>query len=211
MDFVILEKADDVGGSITPTGRACDIPSLHLAPSRSGQGGLETPVFLLGRNVGYLKVTDKYVTAATSGYSLVDRGYWDDDEVPANVFTADGREYVAQFLISGPVRCTSRPSQIAGRDEFAGPAFHSAQWDLTGKRAASSGPVPARSRSCPRSSARSPNFSSISAPRRGWSLAQRRAAGVAAGVAGRPGLRALCASASTGPRRRYYRPNGPTR
>jgi cation diffusion facilitator CzcD-associated flavoprotein CzcO len=57
------------------------------------------------------------------------------------VFTADGREYVAQFLISGAgaLHIPSFPD-IEGRDEFAGPAFHSAEWDhgvdLTGKRVA---------------------------------------------------------------------------
>jgi cation diffusion facilitator CzcD-associated flavoprotein CzcO len=57
------------------------------------------------------------------------------------VFTADGREYVGQFLISGAgaLHIPSIPD-IEGRDEFRGPAFHSAEWDhsvdLTGKRVA---------------------------------------------------------------------------
>src|SRR5690606_4632869 len=58
-----------------------------------------------------------------------------------HVFTADGREYIAQFLIScaGALHIPSIPD-FPGRDQFAGPAFHSAQWDhsvdLTGKRVA---------------------------------------------------------------------------
>jgi len=40
-----------------------------------------------------------------------------------------GREYVAQFLVSGAgaLHIPSFP-EIEGRDEFAGPAFHSAEW-----------------------------------------------------------------------------------
>ena len=51
----------------------------------------------------YLKgVTDKYgLRRYVQFNSLVDRAHWDDDEMRWHVFTADGREYVAQFLVSG--------------------------------------------------------------------------------------------------------------
>jgi cation diffusion facilitator CzcD-associated flavoprotein CzcO len=87
-------------------------------------------------------VTEKYGLRRYIEFnSLVDRAYWDDDEYRWHVFTTDGREYVAQFLVSGAgaLHIPSFP-EIAGRDEFAGPAFHSAEWDhtadLTGKRVA---------------------------------------------------------------------------
>jgi cation diffusion facilitator CzcD-associated flavoprotein CzcO len=73
--------------------------------------------------------------------SLVERAQWDDTEYKWHVFTADGREYVAQFLISGAgaLHIPSIPD-FDGRDEFTGAAFHSAQWDhsvdLIGKRVA---------------------------------------------------------------------------
>jgi len=73
--------------------------------------------------------------------SLVERAHWDDSEYRWHVFTSDGREYVAQFLVSGAgaLHIPSIPD-IEGADEFVGAAFHSAQWDhnvdLTGKRVA---------------------------------------------------------------------------
>jgi cation diffusion facilitator CzcD-associated flavoprotein CzcO len=57
------------------------------------------------------------------------------------VFTNDGREFVAQFVVSG-VGGLHIPliPEFDGLDEFTGAAFHSAQWDhgvdLTGKRVA---------------------------------------------------------------------------
>ena len=57
------------------------------------------------------------------------------------MFTTDGREYVAQFLVSGAgaLHVPSFP-EIEGRDEFAGPRFPFRGWDhsvdLTGKRVA---------------------------------------------------------------------------
>jgi cation diffusion facilitator CzcD-associated flavoprotein CzcO len=76
--------------------------------------------------------------------SKVERAHWDDDELRWHVFTdADGgyREYVAQFLISGAgaLHIPSLPD-IEGIADFAGPMFHTAQWDhgvdLTGKKVA---------------------------------------------------------------------------
>ncbi len=73
--------------------------------------------------------------------SLVDRAHWDDSEYRWHVFTTDGQEYVAQFLISGAgaLHIPLIPD-IEGKDEFRGVSFHSAQWDhnvdLTGKRVA---------------------------------------------------------------------------
>ena len=57
------------------------------------------------------------------------------------MFTKDGREFVAQFVVSG-VGGLHIPliPEFDGLDEFTGAAFHSAQWDhtvdLTGKRVA---------------------------------------------------------------------------
>ena len=117
----------------------------------------------------------------------MDRAHWDDDENRWHVFTADGREYVAQFLIwgAGALHIPSMPD-IEGRDEFAGAAFHSAEWDhsvdLTGKRVAVIGTGASAIQMFPRSSGRSPNFSSTNALRRGWCRARtprsrRRCAG----------------------------------
>jgi cation diffusion facilitator CzcD-associated flavoprotein CzcO len=146
VDFVILEKAGDVGGTWRDNsypGCACDIPSHLYSFSFEPKPDWKNPFSYQPEIWDYLKgVTEKYGLRRHIVFnSLVDRGYWDDDEYRWHVFTADGHEYIAQFLISGAgaLHIPSVPD-IEGRDEFRGPAFHSAQWDhsvdLTGKRVA---------------------------------------------------------------------------
>ena len=73
--------------------------------------------------------------------SKVVRAHWDDAEYRWHVFTERGDEYVAQFLISGAgaLHIPSLPD-IPGIADFAGPLFHTAEWDhsvdLTGKKVA---------------------------------------------------------------------------
>ncbi|WP_421841198.1 flavin-containing monooxygenase [Mycobacterium sp.] len=148
-DFVILEKADDVGGTWRDNsypGCACDIPSHLYSYSFEPKPDWKCLFSYQPEIWDYLKgVTEKYGLRRYITFdSLVDRAYWDDDESRWHVFTADGREYITQFLISGAgaLHIPSFP-EIEGRDEFSdagGAAFHSAEWDhsvdLTGKRVA---------------------------------------------------------------------------
>ncbi|OBI98301.1 flavin-containing monooxygenase [Mycobacterium asiaticum] len=146
VDFIILEKADDIGGTWRDNsypGCACDIPSHLYSYSFEPKPDWKNPFSYQPEIWDYLKgVTDKYGLRRYIEFnSLVERAYWDDDEYRWHVFTADGREFVAQFLVSGAgaLHIPSFPN-IEGREEFAGPAFHSAEWDhsveLTGKRVA---------------------------------------------------------------------------
>jgi len=146
VDFVILEKADDIGGTWRDNsypGCACDIPSHLYSFSFEPKPDWHNLFSYQPEIWDYLQgVTDKYGLRRYIEFnSHVDRGHWDDDECRWHVFTTDGREYVAQFLISGAgaLHIPSFPD-IEGREEFAGPAFHSAEWDhsvdLTGKRVA---------------------------------------------------------------------------
>ncbi|MFV0495962.1 flavin-containing monooxygenase [Mycobacterium sp.] len=146
VDFHILEKADDVGGTWRDNsypGCACDIPSHLYSFSFEPKPDWRHPFSFQSEIWDYLKgVADKYGLRRYIEFNaLVDRGYWDDDECRWHVFTADGREYIAQFLVSGAgaLHIPSVP-EIEGRGDFAGPAFHSAQWDhdvdLRGKRVA---------------------------------------------------------------------------
>jgi cation diffusion facilitator CzcD-associated flavoprotein CzcO len=146
VDFVILEKADEIGGTwrdnIYP-GCACDIPShmysfsFEPKPDWRHMWSFQSEIF------DYLKeVTDKYRLRPFIRFnSNVDRAHWDDDEMRWHVFTKDGREFVAQFLVSGAggLHIPLVP-EFPGLDEFAGAAFHSAQWDpnveIAGKRVA---------------------------------------------------------------------------
>jgi cation diffusion facilitator CzcD-associated flavoprotein CzcO len=146
VDFLILEKADDVGGTWrdnTYPGCACDVPS-HLYSFSFEPKATWSKLFSPQPEIlEYLKgVTDKYGLRRYIRFgSLVDRAHWDDREYRWHVFTQCGQEYVAQFVISGAGALhIPRLPDIDGIDEFAGAAFHSAQWDhsvdLTGKRVA---------------------------------------------------------------------------
>jgi cation diffusion facilitator CzcD-associated flavoprotein CzcO len=146
VDFLILEKADEIGGTWrdnTYPGAACDVPS-HLY-SFSFEPKPDWPhVFSYQPDIlGYLKgVADKYGLRCSIRFnSHVERAHWDDAEYRWHVFTSSGEEYVAQFLISGAgaLHIPSLPD-LAGVGDFEGPAFHTAEWDhsvdLTGKRVA---------------------------------------------------------------------------
>jgi cation diffusion facilitator CzcD-associated flavoprotein CzcO len=146
VDLLILEKADEVGGTWrdnTYPGAACDVPS-HLY-SFSFDPKPDWPhVFSYQPDIlAYLKgVTDKYGLRSRIRFGQhVDRAQWDDSEYRWHVFTKTGQEYVTQFLISGAgaLHIPSLPD-IDGLGDFKGPAFHTAQWDhtvdLTGKRVA---------------------------------------------------------------------------
>jgi cation diffusion facilitator CzcD-associated flavoprotein CzcO len=149
VEFLILEKADEIGGTWrdnTYPGCACDIPShmysfsFEPKPDWQHMWSFQPEIF------DYLKgVTDKYgLRRYIQFHSHVDRAHWDDDELRWHVFTRDGREFVAQFVVSG-VGGLHIPliPEFDGLDEYrdaGGAAFHSAQWDhsvdLTGKRVA---------------------------------------------------------------------------
>ncbi|MDT5092642.1 MAG: hypothetical protein QOH60_2005 [Mycobacterium sp.] len=146
IEFLILEKADDIGGTWrdnTYPGCACDIPSHLYSFSFEPKADWKNLFSYQPEIQDYLQgITDKYGLRRYIVFnSLVDRAHWDDAECRWHVFTSDGREFVAQFLIScaGALHLPSIPD-FDGRDQFAGPAFHSAQWDhsvdLTGKRVA---------------------------------------------------------------------------
>jgi cation diffusion facilitator CzcD-associated flavoprotein CzcO len=146
VEFLILEKADEIGGTWrdnTYPGCACDIPSHMYSFSFEPKPDWEHMWSFQPEIFDYLKgVTDKYgLRRYISFDSHVDRAHWDDYEMRWHVFTKDGREYVAQFVVSG-VGGLHIPlvPEFDGLDEFTGAAFHSAQWDhsvdLTGKRVA---------------------------------------------------------------------------
>ncbi|MGV0697529.1 flavin-containing monooxygenase [Mycolicibacter sinensis] len=146
VEFLILEKADEVGGTWrdnTYPGCACDVPS-HLYSFSFEPKATWSKLFSPQPEIlDYLRgVADKHGLLRHIRFgSQVDRAHWDDDEFRWHVFTTAGQEFVAQFLISGAGALhIPRLPDIDGMDEFAGAAFHSAQWDhgvdLTGKRVA---------------------------------------------------------------------------
>jgi len=146
VDFVIVEKADEIGGTWRDNsypGCACDVPS-HLYSFSFEPKATWSKLFSPQPEIlDYLKgVTEKYGLRRYIRFGAkVNRAHWDDSEYRWHVFTESGEEYVAQFLISGAGALhIPRLPDIEGMDEFRGAAFHSAQWDhsvdLTGKRVA---------------------------------------------------------------------------
>jgi cation diffusion facilitator CzcD-associated flavoprotein CzcO len=144
-DFVIFERADDVGGTWrdnTYPGIAVDIPvfayqfSYDLKPdwSRFFPRGHEVKAYID-------EYTDKYgIRPHIRFNSEVRSRIWDEAN---HLWRLDvgGQEVTARFVISaiGPF-VDPKPAEIPGLDDFEGKLIHSARWDhdyeLAGKRVA---------------------------------------------------------------------------
>ena len=144
--FVILEKAGRVGGTwrenIYP-GSGCDIPS-HLY-SYSFEPNPDWPEIFSAQPdiLGYIEdVVEKHQLSRHLRFnSEVTSAAWDDGEALWRIGLADGSSVTAETFVTawGQLNRPKVPP-IAGREDFAGVAFHSAEWDasadLTGKRVA---------------------------------------------------------------------------
>src|SRR5437588_760416 len=144
-DFVVLERADDVGGTWranTYPGCQCDVPStlysFSFAPNPEW-----SHTFPFQQEIwDYLRwVTHEYGIAPHLRFGHeVTAGEWDDEAKRWMLETSSGR-LDAQFVVLG-VGALSEPSFAAlpGLDRFEGTVFHSAGWnhehDLTGERVA---------------------------------------------------------------------------
>src|SRR5918992_229848 len=133
-DFVVLERADDLGGTWRDNhypGLCCDIPS-HVYSYSFELNPHWTRGFAPGWEIQeYLKRTaDKYGVLPHIRYrtELLDAG-WDEERRRWRIETSAGR-YDAGLLISA-VGALSEPSipDLPGLERFQGKAFHSAHWD----------------------------------------------------------------------------------
>lgn len=144
--FVILEKNDDLGGTWRDNrypGCGCDVPShlysfsFELNPGWSKMFASQHEIWEYMR-----RCADKYGVAAHIRYGCSVEGMeWDGAIERWRIATAAGEVYTARAVVSG-VGSLHVPSipEIPGADQFAGAAFHSAQWDrscdLSAKRVA---------------------------------------------------------------------------
>ncbi len=144
-DFVILERAQDVGGTWlanTYPGCQCDVPSnlysfSYLRKADWTHAYPEQPQIL-----DYLRDCTRRFGLEPHvrfGCELLDAS-WDQDARRWRLHTSEG-EVVAQVLIVAPgLLSEPRVPPIPGLQDFRGPAFHSAAWDhdhdLTGDRVA---------------------------------------------------------------------------
>ncbi|RKT52923.1 flavin-containing monooxygenase [Saccharothrix australiensis] len=145
-DFVVLEKADDLGGTWRDNsypGCACDVPShmysysFELNPSWSRVFARQPEIR------DYLdRVADKYRLREHIRFGAeVSGARWDEDAKVWHVSTAHGDTYTAKAVVAG-VGALHIPNvpELPGIGAFRGKAFHSARWDhsydLKGKKVA---------------------------------------------------------------------------
>ncbi|WP_113703439.1 flavin-containing monooxygenase [Nonomuraea lactucae] len=145
-DFVILEKAADLGGTWrdnTYPGCACDVPSplysysFELNPAWSRLFSPQDEIWAYLR-----RCVDKYGIAPHIRYGrrVVSLEY--DDGARRWEVTTEGGEVLRPHAVVSGVGALHIPKfpDIPGREAFAGPAFHSAEWDhsadLAGRRVA---------------------------------------------------------------------------
>ncbi|TDP97923.1 flavin-containing monooxygenase [Labedaea rhizosphaerae] len=144
-DFVVLEKADDVGGTWrdnTYPGCACDIQS-HMYSFSFDQNPKWSRSYASQPEIwAYMReVADRYDLRKHIDFGVeVSGARWDEDTHRWYVQTSRG-EYVCQYFVAG-IGALHIPSipEIPGIEKFQGTTFHSANWnhdfDLTGKKVA---------------------------------------------------------------------------
>ena len=143
-DFVILEKADDIGGTWywnRYPGAGCDVQSHLYSFSFEQKNDWSRPFAGQEEILIYLNdCADKYgVRAHVRFNTAVTAAHWRDDQEHWRLTTESGEQLEAQCVISalGMFNKLVMPA-IPGVDEFEGTCFHSARWnhdhDLNGER-----------------------------------------------------------------------------
>src|SRR4051794_37858016 len=144
-DFVILERADDVGGTWRDNsypGCQCDVPSHLYSFSFAPNPGWSRTFSRQAEIQDYLRrcARDHDIYAhCRFGAELLDSA-WDEDAQRWSLHTAAG-DVTADFVVAG-VGGLSEPAipQLPGLERFEGAAFDSATWDhdhdLRGERVA---------------------------------------------------------------------------
>ncbi|MFI9402396.1 flavin-containing monooxygenase [Nocardia sp. NPDC052316] len=145
-NFVILEKADGVGGvwrENTYPGCGCDIMSMMYSYSFAPNTDWTRMYAPQPEILDYIRrvVKDYELEPYIRFQSEVVSYEFDATSDRWMVRTADGDEYRPRAVVAahGALHVPNIP-EFKGRDTFRGPVFHSAQWDhsvdLTGKRVA---------------------------------------------------------------------------
>ncbi len=145
-DVAILEKADGVGGvwrENTYPNAACDVPSSLYSWSFSPNPDWPHRYSRQDEILAYIERTaaEQGVLDQVRTGVEVSAAVYDEEQHSWHLRTTTGESIETDVLITA-VGQLSRPSipPIPGVDTFAGPAFHSAEWqhdvDLKGKRIA---------------------------------------------------------------------------
>ncbi|MFX0578907.1 NAD(P)-binding domain-containing protein [Nocardia nepalensis] len=136
-DFVILEKADRVGGTWRDNdypGAACDVMaqlySFSFAPNTEWTQGYPGQAEILA----YLeRIVDRFDLAShlRFGTEVLDQRF-DDDQDEWQLTSGAGTMWRARAVIAatGPLHLPKTP-MLPGAESFAGSQFHSSRWDHT--------------------------------------------------------------------------------
>lgn len=145
-DFVLLEKAADVGGvwrENTYPGAGCDIPSPYYSYSFEPNPGWPARFSLQPQILAYIEgLVDKHRLRGRIRFNTAVTAAEFDEGTATWRVTVDSGEVIEADVLVPATGQLSQPSlpNIPGRGSFAGAAFHSARWDhgvdLAGKRVA---------------------------------------------------------------------------
>ena len=134
-DVVVLEQADDVGGTWrdnTYPGSGCDVPSVLYSYSFAPNPDWSRAYPRQREIQEYLRrcAREHDVLGQVRLGVAVLRAEFDDDARLWRVHCSDGSTVLARALV-GAVGSLHQPStpDLPGLDRFAGHAFHSARWD----------------------------------------------------------------------------------
>lgn len=142
--FTVLERAHEVGGvwqANTYPGAACDVPSViyqfsrHLKPDWSRRFGSQQEIRDYLREVSIESGVRDHIRFGAE----VSAAAFDEVNAQWEIELARGETVAAEILVCATGQL-SRPKlpAVPGRERFAGPQFHSAEWDhsvsLAGKR-----------------------------------------------------------------------------
>jgi cation diffusion facilitator CzcD-associated flavoprotein CzcO len=135
-DFVLLERAGDVGGTWrdnTYPGCACDVESHLYSLSFAPESGWSYRFSRQPEIWRYLQrlARDFNLLPQICFHHEVRRADWDGDARAWRIETSGGT-FTARVLVMA-AGALSEPSvpDLPGLDTFRGPAFHSARWDHT--------------------------------------------------------------------------------
>ena len=144
--FVILEKADRIGGTWrdnTYPGSGCDVPSHLYSYSFETNPGWTRKYSLQPEIQAYMeRVAGKRgLGPHIRFHAEVESARWDDADGLWRIALAGGETLTAENFVAawGQLNRPAWPT-IEGAGDFGGPSFHSARWDhsvdLAGKRVA---------------------------------------------------------------------------
>jgi cation diffusion facilitator CzcD-associated flavoprotein CzcO len=144
-DFVVLERADDLGGTWwanTYPGCQCDIPSNLYSFSFARKSDWTTAYPMRDQIQEYLRdCAERFgvLEHARFGTELLDAA-WDDERRRWSIETSRGTHTARVLVAASGLLSEPCVPALPGLDRFAGTRFHTANWnhdhDLTGERVA---------------------------------------------------------------------------